>query len=485
MRRLMIRIRFIFMLFCMSSAWAGSVPESSIEKPNVVIIFTDDQGYQDLGCYGSPDIRTPHLDQLAEEGMRFTDFYVVASVCSPSRAGLLTGRYPVRMGLANSVLFPHSGDHGLPPKEQTLAELMKGAGYRTACVGKWHLGHQKKYLPTAHGFDSFFGIPFSNDMWMAPELEAAPELLLREGVTQRQLVELRKLSLSKWDATNKPYHNWVPLMRNTQMIEFPVDQSTLTKRLTDEAIRFIETSGEEPFFLYLAHPMPHIPLHISEAFAGRSKAGLYGDVIEELDASTGRVLAALERGGVAKNTLVIFTSDNGPWLKFGDLGGRAHPLKGGKGSVFEGGVRVPCVIRWPNRIQSGQTCTAVASTLDIFPFIAELFDREPEQVLDGVSLAPLVFGERDHLHESYIYYGFDGKAAAIRMGDWKLIYNVPVNASFNAEMGWNYTPETMQPELYNLRNDPGEKVNIAEQFPTRVVKMKKQASKRTARIEQD
>jgi arylsulfatase A len=485
MRRLMIRIRFIFMLFCMSSAWAGSVPESSIEKPNVVIIFTDDQGYQDLGCYGSPDIRTPHLDQLAEEGMRFTDFYVVASVCSPSRAGLLTGRYPVRMGLANSVLFPHSGDHGLPPKEQTLAELMKGAGYRTACVGKWHLGHQKKYLPTAHGFDSFFGIPFSNDMWMAPELEAAPELLLREGVTQRQLVELRKLSLSKWDATNKPYHNWVPLMRNTQMIEFPVDQSTLTKRLTDEAIRFIETSGEEPFFLYLAHPMPHIPLHVSEAFAGRSKAGLYGDVIEELDASTGRVLAALERGGVAKNTLVIFTSDNGPWLKFGDLGGRAHPLKGGKGSVFEGGVRVPCVIRWPNRIQSGQTCTAVASTLDIFPFIAELFDREPEQVLDGVSLAPLVFGERDHLHESYIYYGFDGKAAAIRMGDWKLIYNVPVNASFNAEMGWNYTPETMQPELYNLRNDPGEKVNIAEQFPTRVVKMKKQASKRTARIEQD
>jgi arylsulfatase A len=481
----MIRIRFIFMLFCMSSAWAGSVPESSIEKPNVVIIFTDDQGYQDLGCYGSPDIRTPHLDQLAEEGMRFTDFYVVASVCSPSRAGLLTGRYPVRMGLANSVLFPHSGDHGLPPKEQTLAELMKGAGYRTACVGKWHLGHQKKYLPTAHGFDSFFGIPFSNDMWMAPELEAAPELLLREGVTQRQLVELRKLSLSKWDVTNKPYHNWVPLMRNTQMIEFPVDQSTLTKRLTDEAIRFIETSGEEPFFLYLAHPMPHIPLHISEAFAGRSKAGLYGDVIEELDASTGRVLAALERGGVAKNTLVIFTSDNGPWLKFGDLGGRAHPLKGGKGSVFEGGVRVPCVIRWPNRIQSGQTCTAVASTLDIFPFIAELFDREPEQVLDGVSLAPLVFGERDHLHESYIYYGFDGKAAAIRMGDWKLIYNVPVNASFNAEMGWNYTPETMQPELYNLRNDPGEKVNIAEQFPTRVVKMKKQASKRTARIEQD
>lgn len=485
MRRLMIRIRFIFMLFCMSSAWAGSVPESSIEKPNVVIIFTDDQGYQDLGCYGSPDIRTPHLDQLAEEGMRFTDFYVVASVCSPSRAGLLTGRYPVRMGLANSVLFPHSGDHGLPPKEQTLAELMKGAGYRTACVGKWHLGHQKKYLPTAHGFDSFFGIPFSNDMWMAPELEAAPELLLREGVTQRQLVELRKLSLSKWDATNKPYHNWVPLMRNTQMIEFPVDQSTLTKRLTDEAIRFIETSGEEPFFLYLAHPMPHIPLHVSEAFAGRSKAGLYGDVIEELDASTGRVLAALERGGVAKNTLVIFTSDNGPWLKFGDLGGRAHPLKGGKGSVFEGGVRVPCVIRWPNRIQSGQTCTAVASTLDIFPFIAELFDREPEQVLDGVSLAPLVFGERDHLHESYIYYGFDGKAAAIRMGDWKLIYNVPVNASFNAEMGWNYTPETMQPELYNLRDDPGEKVNIAEQFPTRVVKMKKQASKRTARIEQD
>jgi arylsulfatase A len=481
----MMCLRFLLVLLCVSGAWAGSLPTSSREKPNVVIIFTDDQGYQDVGCYGSPDIRTPYLDQLAKEGMRFTDFYVVASVCSPSRAGLLTGRYPVRMGLAKSVLFPHSGDHGLPPKEQTLAELMKMAGYRTACVGKWHLGHQKKYLPTAHGFDSFYGIPFSNDMWMAPELEVAQELLLREGVTSEQLVELRELSSHKWDATNKPYHNWVPLMRDTQMIEFPADQSTLTKRLTDEAIRFIETSGEEPFFLYLAHPMPHIPLYVSEAYAGRSKAGLYGDVIEELDASTGQVLAALERMGVAENTLVIFTSDNGPWLKFGAQGGRAHPLKGGKGSVFEGGVRVPCVVRWPDRIKPAQTCTAVASTLDIFPFVADLLDREPEQELDGISLAPLVLGERDHLHESWIYYGFDGKAAAIRMGNWKLIYNVPVNASFNAEMGWNYDPETMEPELYDLRNDPGEKINLADQFPSRVVKMKKRALEITARIEHD
>ena len=269
------------------------------------------------------------------------------------------------------------------------------------------------------------------------------------------------------------------------MIEFPADQSTLTKRLTDEAIRFIETSGEEPFFLYLAHPMPHIPLYVSEAYAGRSKAGLYGDVIEELDASTGQVLAALERMGVAENTLVIFTSDNGPWLKFGAQGGRAHPLKGGKGSVFEGGVRVPCVVRWPDRIKPAQTCTAVASTLDIFPFVADLLDREPEQELDGISLAPLVLGERDHLHESWIYYGFDGKAAAIRMGNWKLIYNVPVNASFNAEMGWNYDPETMEPELYDLRNDPGEKINLADQFPSRVVKMKKRALEITTRIEHD
>ena len=251
------------------------------------------------------------------------------------------------MGLASGVLFPHTGSRGLPAEEQTLPELMKKRGYRTACIGKWHLGHVDSFLPTAQGFDLFYGIPYSNDMWIAPEIPSAPDLLLRGGISAEQLAVMRDLSRFAWDETNKPNKNLVPLMRNEEIIEFPVDQSTLTGRLTDEAIRFVESCGEEPFFLYLAHPMPHIPLFVSEAFMGRSKAGLYGDVIEELDEATGRLLAALEAAGVADNTWVIFTSDNGPWLSKGDAGGHALPLRSGKGTVFEGGMRVPCIMRWP------------------------------------------------------------------------------------------------------------------------------------------
>ena len=289
----------VFILLYVSVSWASSLPKRSRENPNVVIIFTDDQGYQDLGCYGSPDIRTPHIDQLAQEGMRFTDFYSASSVCTPSRAGLLTGRYPIRMGLASGVLFPHTGARGIPAEEQMLPELMKERGYRTACIGKWHLGHVDSFLPTSQGFDLFYGIPYSNDMWIAPEIPAAPDLLLRDGISAEQLAVMRDLSRFAWDETNKPNKNLVPLMRNDEIIEFPVDQSTLTGRLTDEAIRFVESCGEEPFLLYLAHPMPHIPLFVSEAFMGRSKAGLYGDVIEELDEATGRLMAALEAAGVA------------------------------------------------------------------------------------------------------------------------------------------------------------------------------------------
>lgn len=475
----------VFILLYVSMTWASSLPKRSSENPNMVIIFTDDQGYQDLGCYGSPDIRTPHIDQLAQEGMRFTDFYSASSVCTPSRAGLLTGRYPIRMGLASGVLFPHTGSRGLPAEEQTLPELMKKRGYRTACIGKWHLGHVASFLPTAQGFDLFYGIPYSNDMWIAPEIPAAPDLLLREGVSAEQLAVMRDLSRFAWDETNKPNKNLVPLMRNEEIIEFPVDQSTLTGRLTDEAIRFVESCGEEPFLLYLAHPMPHIPLFVSEAFMGRSKAGLYGDVIEELDEATGRLLAALEAAGVADNTWVIFTSDNGPWLSKGDAGGHALPLRSGKGTVFEGGMRVPCIMRWPGRIPAGSVCEEIASTLDLLPSIAYELGIPPKNEVDGRPLQPLLRGEkRDHSF-AYLYYNVEGKPVALRVDNWKLIFDVPVGGTAESHEKLRYANGLSEPELYDLRNDPGEKINLANQFPRRIVKMKKRAVEITARIEHD
>ena len=465
----------VFILLYVSMTWASSLPKRSSENPNVVIIFTDDQGYQDLGCYGSPDIRTPHIDQLAQEGMRFTDFYSASSVCTPSRAGLLTGRYPIRMGLASGVLFPHTGSRGLPAEEQTLPELMKKRGYRTACIGKWHLGHVDSFLPTAQGFDLFYGIPYSNDMWIAPEIPTAPDLLLRGGISAEQLAVMRDLSRFAWDETNKPNKNLVPLMRNEEIIEFPVDQSTLTGRLTDEAIRFVESCGEEPFLLYLAHPMPHIPLFVSEAFMGRSKAGLYGDVIEELDEATGRLLAALEAAGVADNTWVIFTSDNGPWLSKGDAGGHALPLRSGKGTVFEGGMRVPCIMRWPGRIPAGSVCEEIASTLDLLPSIAYELGITPKNEVDGSPLQPLLLGEQREDSFAYLYYNVTGKPVALRVDNWKLIFDVPVGGTAESHEKLRYADGLSEPELYDLSSDIGEKQNLYSQAPERAAAMKARA----------
>lgn len=337
-------------------------------KPNIVIIFTDDQGYQDLGCYGSPLIQTPAIDGMAREGLKLTDFYVSASVSSASRAGLLTGRLNTRNGV-KGVFFPES--EGMPSEEITLAEALKEQGYATGCFGKWHLGDLKGHLPTDQGFDKYFGIPYSNDMYIGPSQKFASNAVFREGYT---------LSEAKADqdfvrnapnrATIKKKLNSVsPLFEGDEIIEYPCDQSTTTRRYFDKAIEFVGQNKEKPFFVYITPSMPHIPLFASEQFRGKSKRGLYGDVVEEIDWNVGRFLNYLDQQGLAESTLVIFASDNGPWLGYKEDSGSADPLRGGKFSYYEGGVRVPCILRWKGTIPAGVTSDAIIASIDLFPTI--------------------------------------------------------------------------------------------------------------------
>jgi arylsulfatase A len=437
---------------------APAVKTNPIRPPNFVVIFTDDLGYQDVGCYGSPEIKTPNLDHMASQGVRFTDFYVASSVCSPSRASLLTGRYLSRHGIQRVL---HLKDlHGLPHTETTIAEILKDKGYTTACIGKWHLGHRSEFLPTRHGFDFYFGIPYSNDMAIDPEANLSDKILLQDGAT-----------VEKIRAGTEPLgQGRAPLMQGERVIEFPVDQSTLTRRYTDEAIAFIRDNREHPFFLYLAHTMPHTPLFASPEFAGKSKRGLYGDVIEELDAHTGRLLATLNELGLDENTLVVFTSDNGPWLSRKQNGGSAFPLQGGKFSTYEGGFRVPCIMRWPGKIPSGAVCSEVASTIDLLPTLAGLAGAvpPPDRVIDGKDIRPLMFGVENARtpHNVFQYWkqrrqggAEPAQLEAIRSGPWKL------------------RMEGNQVELFNLQDDIGETKNLAEQMPGRVEQLQQEMSR--------
>ncbi len=395
--------------------------DSQNKKPNFVIIFTDDQGYHDLGCYGSEKIDTPNLDRMAKEGVKFTDFYSAASICTPSRAALMTGCYAKRVGLGAGVIFPKH-NHGLNPKEITIADLLKKQGYATKCIGKWHLGHKNEFLPTAQGFDSYFGIPYSNDMHH--------EFRGKKGV---------------------------PLMRDNEVIEQPANQNTLTKRYTEEAVKFIKENRDKPFLCYLPHTMPHVPLHASEEFRGRSDRGLYGDVIEEIDWSTGQIIKTLKDLGIDENTLVIFTSDNGPWLSKGKNGGSAKPLRNGKFSTYEGGFRMPCIMRWAGKIPAGKTCRQVASTLDVLPTLASLAGTEApgDRIIDGHDISKLLMSPTtgESPTEAFYYYSGRGKLEAVRCGKWKL------------------RTAKNKPELYNLREDIGEKHNLADENPDLVEKL--------------
>ncbi|MEM1108260.1 MAG: sulfatase [Planctomycetota bacterium] len=424
-------------------------------KPNVVVIFTDDLGYRDLGCFGAPDIRTPRIDEMAREGMKFTEFYVASSICSPSRAALLTGCYPERVGV-DRVFFPNRGQGGLPPEQVTVAEVLRDAGYATAAVGKWHLGDEPEFLPTNQGFDLYYGIPYSNDMFPARSMAYAEDCLFREGVTP---IDIQRAFESEPTRKNpRSMRNKVPLMRGEACIEFPADQATLTRRYTDETIRFIDESlaADRPFFVYLAHTMPHVPLFTTPEFKGKSRGGLYGDVIEELDHETGRILDHLRELGIDEKTLVVFTSDNGPWLTRGDRAGSALPFFEGKFTRFEGGVRVPAVMWWPGTIPAGGTCTEPVMTIDLMPTITYLAGGTlPDRPVDGQDILGLVTAQPDEKspHE-YLFFG----PHAVRWGDWK--YHAKERF-----MVKETRREDSGPTLYHLGDDLGETLNVIERHP--------------------
>ena len=421
-------------------------------KPNVIVIYADDQGYGDLSCYGAKKLQTPHLDRMAAEGMRFTDFYVSAPVCTPTRSSLMTGCYPRRIGLHQHVLFPHS-TKGLNPSEITVAEVLKGQGYATACVGKWHLGYQTKFLPTRQGFDSYFGIPFSNDMWLPPGMAYAAGAKLPPGLD----AETRR--------TGEKKRNQVPLMRNEEVIEYPVDQTTLTERYTEEAIGFITANQDRPFFLYLPHTMPHYPLHVSQRFKGKSKGGLFGDVIECIDWGVGQILATLKTLGIDQRTLVIYTSDNGP------AAGSAGPLRGKKGSTWEGGMREPCIMRWPGRIPAGAVCGELATIMDLLPTIARLAGTQApaDRVIDGRDIWPLMAGTPGAKtpHGAFFYHTAQGQLAGVRSGTWKLHLVPPRRRRKKGEP----PPKATGPLLFDLSTDISESHNVADQHPDVVARL--------------
>ena len=416
-------------------------PAHAAETPNIVLIFCDDMGYADIGPFGAKSIRTPHLDRLAREGRRFTSFYSAQPVCSASRAALLTGCYPNRIGIQGA-LGPKA-KVGIHENEMTLAELVKQKRYATAIFGKWHLGHHPEFLPTHHGFDEYYGLPYSNDMWPRhPEARPGsyPDL---------------------------------PLIGGELTLELNPDQTKLTGDYTKHATRFIEQNKDNQFFLYLAHSMPHVPLFAGEEFQTRGQAGLYADVIQEIDWSVGQVMAALEEHSLAQNTLVIFTSDNGPWLSYGNHSGSAGELREGKGTVWEGGVRVPCIMRWPGHIPAGTTCTEPAMTIDVLPTIAALLDADlPEHKIDGKNIWPLIAGTpgAKSPHDAYYFYYNANDLLAIRSGPWKMHVPQSYRSLDGKPGGTNGIPAKYVQlktglALYNLENDLSEKNNVASENP--------------------
>jgi arylsulfatase A-like enzyme len=401
--------------------------------PNIIVILADDLGYADIGSFGAEKIRTPRIDNLAAEGIRFTHFYAAAPVCTPSRAGLLTGRYPARLRIQH--VFAADSHDGMPQSEITIAEQLKQQGYHTGMVGKWHLGHLDRSMPWNQGFDEFYGVPYSNDM---------PNFFFYE---------------------------------NREIIYQPVDQRYLTRRYTEKAVDYIERHADQPFFLYLAHSMPHVPLYVSPEFEGKSAGGLYGDVVQELDWSTGQLVDKLQELELLENTLIIFSSDNGPWLAMGDHGGSAGILRDGKGSTFEGGQRVPTVVHWPAQIKSARVDNTIASLVDLMPTFYSIagVTLPKDRVIDGKDLSPLLSSEpiennAKKSHEFFYNSAVSTDVVAYREGDWKIklprsLYPQFLEPILKLEL---YSHELL---LFNLKDDPSESINIVDQHPERATRM--------------
>ena len=458
---------FLSLFTAVMGLFAGAQEKPS--TPNLIIILTDDQGYGDLGCYGSPNIRTPNLDRMADEGMRLTSFYV-APVCGPSRAQLMTGCYHTRVSHSHS---ENAGAKtGLHPDEITIAEELKPAGYVTKMVGKWHLGQEPEFLPTSQGFDLFFGIPYSNDMWpyhlRMPVKDHEDDLFQ----TLRKRGEYTGFARQgTYYAEGEGFYDPLPLMRDAKAVELNPDQSQLTSRFTQEALGFIKENKDGPFFLYLAYSMPHVPLFPGEDWQGKSFRGRYGDAVEEIDACCGQIFQTLENLEIDDNTLVVFTSDNGPWLEYGIDGGSAGPLRGGKRSLYEGGLRVPGIFRWPGRIPAGTRSEVIASSMDLLPtFVALAGISVPnDRVIDGENLWPLLCGQAEKSpHEFFHYFGLSRPGAspiyhAVRNERWKLFVEPDEKGGFKPA------------ELYDLATDPSERFNRLSWYPEIAAKLQEQA----------
>ena len=435
-----------WLLLCVVTLiWTASSGGSRVaaqRPPNFVIVYADDMGYADIGPFsaktGAARPRTPNLDRMAAEGVRLTNFYVAQAVCSASRMALLTGNYPNRVGIQGAL--NHTATYGINADEKTIAEVLKPRGYATAIYGKWHLGHEKPFLPTRHGFDEYFGLPYSNDMWPRHPQQ-------------------------------KNFYPDLPLIENDTVVKLDPDQSQLTTWYTEHAVSFIERNRDKPFFLYVAHSMPHVPLFVSSKFSGKTPDGLYGDVIAEIDWSVGRILETLRKTGMDDRTLVIFASDNGPWLSYGNNAGSAGPFREGKGTTFEGGVRVPFIARWPGQVATGVTSDVPSMTIDLLPTLAGLAGApvSSDRIIDGRDAWPVIAGKRDaKAPHDVLYFYWGAELHAVRRGRWKLHVPHPYQAlesAGNDGTPGKYVRRELELSLFDLDADVGETTNVLAQHP--------------------
>jgi len=459
---------FIAITCCILTATSRTHAMEENQSPNVIVIFMDDMGYGDLGCYGSTKIQTPNLDRMAQEGRKFTSFILPASVCTPSRAALLTGSYPKRVGLHEHVLFPSSWK-GLNPSEYTMGNLFKDKGFATACIGKWHLGDNPETLPRKHGFDYYYGIPYSNDM-NHPHNKGKPQ----GGVAGMDLL---------WAAPESTLTKChTPLIENEEIIEIPVDQRTLTRRYTDKAIEFVTQNKDRPFFIYLPHSMPHIPLYVPDEVYDPNAKNAYTTVIEHVDSEVGRLIDTIRDLGLDEKTYVIFTSDNGPWLGYKHHAGSAGPLRKGKFSVFEGGHRVPCIIWAPGKIPAGTESDQLVSSMDLLPSFAAIlgFQLPQERIIDGLDASTTLFTSEsaESPRKELVYYSANGMLEGIRQGDWKLLM-----LSEHTLQKRPHNPEPIM--LFNLSNDLSEEKNLANTHPEIIEKLAARMKELDAEITQN